>query len=128
MKLWTDKIKNVLRSKKGETMMEAIVSIIILAILLTTITAMISTSRLITARSMQRAGEVQEDIFNKIAQGNDLDSLEVSTSRFDDDGVVVFTLPSKIGTEEIRHNIRFFEDAGDNTNIPVNLVAFFPNP
>jgi len=61
-----DKIKTVLCSSKGETLMESIVSLLILVLLLTAIGVMIRTSFLMTARLTDDAREWQEDFANVV--------------------------------------------------------------
>ena len=108
------RIKKVLRTNKGETLMEAIVSILLLAILLTTITAMIRSSLNMTANIMQEAQRVQEELINPAFLATidpaNLDADEVSFT---------FTASSIVMTAS--HDVLVF----DNTD---NISAFYPIP
>jgi Tfp pilus assembly protein PilV len=115
MKLLIGKIKQLKFQKKGETLMEAIVSVLLLSILLVTVTAMIQTSRNVTARSMQDAIALQEGRLNPVASASeniDPDDL--------DEVSITFTVPSMpLLFINATHNILLY----DNDNI----VAFFPD-
>jgi len=110
MKSLKDSIKKVLRSNRGETLVEAIVSILLLAILMTTVTAMIQTSLRLTANSMRDAEELQSDTFNLAIAGTHPDFSP---------GVVAFETksPALIKTQ---HDIDILEDTGD-------IVFFYPD-
>ena len=124
MKLLTDNIKKILRTGKGEALMEAIVSIMLLSILLTTITTMIMTSRRITANTMIEARRVQEDILNDVFVGNDIDG---SPAGFVDGEVTFWSGYFDTASNIITHQIIIFDDEGDPNIIP-DIVSFFPRP
>ena len=119
MKSLIHRISNKLRSKKGETLVEAIISILLLTILLSTITAMISTSRRMTARSMETAREMQNETFNPAASSN--------PDRFIPGGEISFS--GEIETSDAlitidiasTHNISIFDD-----DFNENIIAFSP--
>jgi len=100
-----------LRAKSGEMLIEAIVSIMLLTIMLTTITAMIAVSNRMTSNSMIQARTLQDETFNLIALGThpDFDGalLEFSSEKFDTDD---FKIPL---------NIEFLYDNP-------GIIAFFP--
>ena len=54
------RIKNALRSSRGESIMEAIVSLAILGILMTTLVSIIRFSMVMTSTAMSRATETQD--------------------------------------------------------------------
>jgi hypothetical protein len=60
-----DLIKKVLRSKGGESIMEAVVSLLILGILMTTVVTIIRFSMVMTGNSIINAADSQEG-FNQI--------------------------------------------------------------
>ena len=103
-------INNALRSKKGETLVEAIVSILLLTILLGTITAMIHTSLRLTANTMQEADGMQNDVFNP-AIFDTQPNLSPGSLSF---GTLSTTL---IDTQ---HDIYIFDNTGD-------MVSFYPD-
>jgi len=114
MKLLTDKIKKLFRLKKGETLVEAIISILLLTMLLVTVTAMIQTSRQITARLMRVADEMQVDFVNNA----------VSAQGFTENGEIIFRSSiidsSHIGREnDVYHDIRIFDSDRD-------IISFIP--
>ena len=130
MKFLIGKIKRLLYYKKGETLMEAIVSVLLLSILLVTVTAMIQTSRNVTANSMQRAQEFQEELFNLTTFASDEDDFDHDLDDVDmeiEEGKITFVLPGNFafnlptGVYVIDHNIQVY----DNNGI---IVAFIPNP
>ena len=130
MKLLTDKAKKILNTGKGEALMEAIVSVMLLSILLTTVTTMIMTSRRITANTMVEARRVQEDILNDVFVG---DAITSSTPGFNPgfdvvtDGITFWSphFDTENGTNMISFDIRIFDDDND-PNIPPDIVSFFP--
>lgn len=62
MKMWIRRIKKIIRSNKGETLMETIVSLIILSILLLAVTTMIQTALRMTSISIQNAEGTQDNV------------------------------------------------------------------
>jgi competence protein ComGC len=117
MKSLIGKAKNPIFNSKGEMLMEAIVSVLLLSILLVIIATMIQTSRNMTARSMQEASELQEEQLNLVVLASN--GLAPVTG-----GQITFTASITSGSTvigiEAGHPIRLY-----NTD---NIVAFFPNP
>jgi hypothetical protein len=111
---WSDmnsligKVKRV-NNRKGEMLMEAIVTILIFSILLVTVTTMIQTSRVITANSMQDATAFQEERLNRAVLVSDELNL-VS-------GIISFT--STAAGIYSEHDVRSY----DNDDF---IVAIFP--
>ena len=60
------RIKRTLRSKNGESIMEAIVSLLVLGILMTTIVAVIRFSMVMTGNSIREATVAQESVNDMI--------------------------------------------------------------
>jgi Tfp pilus assembly protein PilV len=121
MKLLTGKVNRVVFDKKGETLMEAIVSILLLSILLVVVTTMIQTSRNVTANSMQRARELQEEQLNLVASNSNEIEDDDLVDRFLFFTGTVITVPSAPVSPPLftaSHGICLY----DNDNI----VAFFP--
>jgi len=113
-------IKKRLRSNRGETLVEAIVSILLLAILMTTVTLMIQTSLRLTANSMQDAERVQNDLFNP-AVWNTQEGLtpgQISFNYSPDSSSINADYGIFIDT---KHDIQLFEDEFND------IVAFYPD-
>jgi len=127
------RIKKIFHSNKGETLMEAIVSIILLTILLTTITAMISISQRMTANAIRQANNTQARAFNAIILKDD---------DIFNDAIISFTpaLNSDLTfvdiTSDISHSIKLFdidlftlEYPGDENieliNSAIGIVSFW---
>ena len=109
MKSLMCKVKIRLRSKRGETLVEAIVSILLLAILLGTVTAMIHVSLNLTARALEEATELQTNTFNPAIIGTHEDF---------EPGVLSFETAT--GLIETEHEIYVFE-------ITEDIVSFIPD-
>jgi len=105
-----------LRYKNGETLVEAIVSILLLAILLTTVTAMISTSLRMTAKSMQDAVAMQEGLLNKAILG-ELPDPDLFPGALHKNGL--FTIGSTEPLIFATHDIDVLETTE-------NIIAFYP--
>jgi hypothetical protein len=120
MKSLTGKKRKPILNKKGEMLMEAIVSVLLLSILLVIITTMIQTSRNMTARSMDDARLLQQYQLNP-----------VSLAAFDDfnttPGSIRFHFADILKDIEIdsEHGISIFNP--NSFDPPVNIVAFFPD-
>jgi len=108
--------KKRLRLRRGETLVEAIVSILLLAILLGTVTAMIQVSLNLTARALEEARELQNDTFNPAIFGthDDFDLGVVSLE-------VITGLETITGFIETEHEIEVLEISED-------IVSFIPVP
>ena len=100
--------KKRLRSKRGETLVEAIVSILLLAILLGTVTAMIQVSLNLTARALEDSTGLQTNTFNPAIFGTHEDF---------EPGVISFDTVT--GLIETEHEIEVFEIAEE-------IVSFIP--
>ena len=120
MKSLMFKIKKRLRSNRGETLVEAIISILLLAILMTTVTLMIQTSLRLTANSMQDAERIQNETFNPAIFNNHGDD-DLS------DGTITFLYSYRpVGALDpiygnAKHDIQIFEDLN-------NIVSLYPDP
>jgi len=110
MNLLIGKVKKILTPKKGEMLMEAIVSILLFSILLVTVATMIQTSRNITANSMRDATDFQEGRLNRAIIATD-DELNLVP------GVITFT--SALASMHSEHDVRIY----DNDDF---IVAVFP--
>jgi len=105
------KVKKRLHSKSGETLVEAIISILLLAILLGTVTAMIHVSLNLTARALEEATELQNDTFNPAIFGTHDDYEQ---------GEITFVTPATSTNIATNHDIYVFEIADD-------IVSFIPD-
>jgi len=103
------KVNNKLRSNGGETLVEAIVSILLLAILLGTVTAMIQVSLNLTARALEEAADLQNNTFNPAIFGTHEDIAL---------GAITFDSPSTLVNTQ--HDIYVFE-------ITEDIVSFNPD-
>lgn len=74
MKMWIQKTKKIIRSNKGETLVESIVSLLVLSILLFAVTTMIQTALRITSASTQTAKGIQ-DTLNIVIRSEYSDSV-----------------------------------------------------
>jgi len=110
MKKWVLKTKNILRSKRGETLMESIVSLLILTILLTAVGMMIQTALNMTLISTQNAREMQHDIANPTIR-----ALYATGST--DDTEIIFSSPEIGAGFTASHEVVIF-DGG--------IIAFSP--
>jgi len=106
------KIKKKLRQKRGETLIEAIISILLLAILLTTVTAMIQTSLRMTSNSMREADDLQKNTYNP-AILNTLPDLSSGTIILKSQSTTVV---------DTQHDIFVFEDEDIN-----DILSFYPD-
>jgi len=114
MKKQIHKIKRILCSNKGETIMESIASLLILSILLMAVTMMIQTAQQLTAMSTTTATDVQENTINSAILGD-----------YDGEKNLIITLEnaeSSVGAYEVNmtasHAVIFTDDSG--------VVAFAP--
>jgi hypothetical protein len=104
------KTKSILFQKNGESIMEAVVSMLILSMLLTTIVSIIRFSMVMTGNSISSALHEQE-YFNDLVQDNYENSEQVEIIILSVDG----ELPD--GVINAKHDIEF-NTSGD--------IAFFP--
>ncbi|MCL2068963.1 MAG: hypothetical protein FWH00_03600 [Oscillospiraceae bacterium] len=74
MKELFNRAKKITRSAQGETLMESIVSLLILSILLISVTVIVQTALGMTSASLQRAEQAQDEI-NDIVRSMDYSSL-----------------------------------------------------
>jgi len=119
MKLLTTKVNETLKNRRGETLVEAIISILLLAILLTTITTMINTSRTMTANAMREAELVQQGAFNPVFLteydiNNNGESIEVEFG---------ITIGTSIYIETSQSSVLYAGEGGNS-----NIIAFYPAP
>ena len=111
MKSWIDKIKKTLLSRRGESLIEAVASMLILVILIATVAGMIQTSLRITARAIGEARDVQEEV-NQLMLGNFAD---VGDNKFE----IVF-IPSAGATITMTQDVDFTDDE------EVGMIVFTP--
>jgi hypothetical protein len=107
MKTWVSKIRGILRSDRGESIMEAVASMLILAILLATITSMIQTSLKWTGIYLQESRAMQ-DIINPVrlgVYGVYSETVEIS-------------FKADVTKVEASHNVDFYDNNG--------IIAFSP--
>lgn len=106
--LKTQQCNKALRSKRGESLMEAVASMLILSILLTTIVSIIRFSLAMTGESLADA-EKSQDEFNELVL-NKSDSSSEANLTFSSDYPINAT-----------HSIDLHTDKDGN------IIAFFPN-
>ena len=127
MKLLAGKVKNPISDKKGEMLMEAIVSVLLLSILLVIITTMIQTSRNMTARSMRDASRLQEMELNLVARA----AFEEFNTTPGDIRFYFVDTSAGIGINA-EHDILIFDPDSfiepGSLEPPSNIFAFFPEP
>ena len=109
MRSLIDKTKKALRSKRGETLVEAIASMLILAILLTSVAAMIQTALRMSGEAVRDAAENQEAINNII-----LGHFDPANTR---GAEINFTAPGIVASHEIEIYV-------DTT---AGIIAFIPD-
>jgi uncharacterized protein (UPF0333 family) len=120
MKSLVGKIKKSIFQSKGEILMEAIVSVLLLSILLVIVTTMIQTSRQMTASSMSDANELQVEQLNLATLDSEDLAVETVTITFQ-----FVDLSAGIDIDA-SHDIRILDPTGFDP--PSNIVAFFPDP
>lgn len=104
MKEWINRTKGIILSSGGETLMESLVSLLVLTILLLTVTAMIKTSFNMSGATIKNATDEQETV-NKLVlsdYGDDYFESDITFSSedgissthgiklFDSDGYIAF--------------------------------------
>jgi len=112
MSSFKNRIRSILRSKAGETLMEGIASILVFTVLVASITTMIMLSLRITQRSTEDSGRRQSEA-NAVLTGID-DDFDLDS---DNDNSVIFTSAELAGMEI---NIRV------TVNTTENFIAFSP--
>jgi len=102
----------IFRSKRGESIMEALVSLLILGILMTTITSVIRFSMVMTGTSIRNAVESQ-DVINDLM----LERLaEYDTST----GMIIFTTVDNDSFDiDASHSVTLYSED--------NIIAFYPD-
>ena len=101
------KLKAALKNRRGETLVEGVVSILVFVVLVATVSSMILLSLRITHSSLDAATEMQEN-FNTLVEGNTAPSYIGQT--------VDFTLPGVVAA--ITVEVDMYESGG--------LVIFSP--
>jgi len=120
MDMEMDKRKNIskkLLSKRGETIMETLVSLLIMGILITSLLSIIRFSLVLTGDSLKNAAESQND-FNALTHGT------VASGAYSDSATLSFTI--KPLNPEASNII-----AGQEVNLSANEAipaAFIPKP
>ena len=110
------KVKKRLRSKRGETLVEAIVSILLLAILLGTVTAMIQVSLNLTARALDDATRLQDNMFNPAILGSPAD---FTMGTVVSGGTLIF-ITQNSDLIETKHDIDIYLDVNED------IISFIP--
>jgi len=105
MKTPIRKIKRLLISKKGETIVESIVSIFIMTVLLVSVTSMIQIALRTTSSSIKEAKRVQEEIINPLISSGGSGNMVTLT----------FKIP---GLPDVTHNVVLSANEG--------IIAFAP--
>lgn len=77
MKSWTAAIKNAMGNKRGETLVESVLSMLLLAILFTSVAAMITTALNMTKTSLASAA-IQQQAVNAALAGDYTTEQEVT--------------------------------------------------
>ena len=114
MSILISKIKKILRSKSGETIMEAIASMLILTILLTTIASMIRFSLNLTSITSEKADMEQEEVMNYLLL-DDFGGVSNPTAVIT---TAVITLKAD-GISAVNHTVDFYTDEN-------GTIAFIP--
>jgi len=114
-------VKKILRSKRGETLMEGIVSVLILGILMAAVVSIIQFSIRTTGDAILASTEAQETVNRIINQDYELSeertlTFELVFSFYNADGTALQTRPA-IANQEVRLNTGSDE-----------IVAFHPVP
>jgi hypothetical protein len=119
------KIENILRSKRGESIMEAVASFLVLSMLLASVAYMIAISMNWTAGSLLNASEIQE-IGNELILGDyeNPATLDTFNSTEEHDGDITFSFVIEIDSLKVlegkaEHQISIAEAHG-------NIIAFSP--
>jgi len=112
-------VLNRIKSNKGETLTETLVSMTILAILMAAVTTMIIVSLRVTGDSMQRGREIQNDFNSAMSVEYDVER-EISFSSGGGIGVDV--------TQDIFYNTICLDGAACLLNCNANIIAFSPRP
>jgi len=105
MKRLTGKTRAILAKNRGESLMECIASILIFTILFATVSLMINTSLVMTARSTADADKMQNAAnAARLLEGSALGVLDDTAtltlnSHDDDDNEIAVTIPITITTE-----------------------------
>lgn len=71
MKKWIDNGKNIFHSTRGETILEGVVSLLLLSALILAVTMMVQSSFKMTSMFTQQSRQLQEDIINPIILSNE---------------------------------------------------------
>ena len=100
-----------LRSRKGETLLETVISFLLLAVLLMGVSFMTETALRITRASTDSARATQQEVVNPL--------LRRDAGRFAPGATVEFSFPGT-GLEKVSHPVRLYQDNG--------LIAFIPDP
>ena len=105
------RIKKALDSKRGESIMEAVVSLLILGLLMTTIVTIIRFSLVMTGNSIINAGKTQEEI-NNLIRDEYTNSVTTSIVFVSEDNTIIAT-----------HEIEFNTPGDDD----LDIITFYPN-
>jgi uncharacterized protein (UPF0333 family) len=109
MKILIQKIKKILHSNKGETLIESIASLLVLTVLIAAISTMINFSLRITSDATRNARAMQDTV-NEVIWEEPGDSLEITFTFIDSGGIAI----------SASHDVEFNEHGG--------IRAFYPQP
>lgn len=107
MRMWTLRINKIICLNKGETLVESVVSLLVLSLLLLVVTATIQTALRMTSVSLQKVKETQ-DVLNAVARSEYSES-ELAEITFSASGLGI----------SAKHNIVLNKDGG--------IIAFAPS-
>ena len=119
MRVLSNRLKKTFLSRKGESVMEAVVSLLILGLLMTTVLSIIRFSLVMTGDSLNRARENQNEI-NNLIRGN----YPVSTTAALTFSSVGGAAVTPDGIISATHDIVINIQGADAQNV----VAFIPPP
>ena len=125
MKKWNrglDKARSILRSGKGETLMESLISLLAFGVLVVAVTAMVHTALAITGVSVRNAQAMQQDI-NRVIRADYGGAPVTIAFSYEIDGVVY----------EAEHNVIIYtgyeveDEYGVTTYVSDDrIIAFAP--
>jgi len=120
MRKWIDKLLKIIHRNEGETVVESIVSLLVLSILLLAAAAMIQTALKMTVIATQNAKEMQEDTMNPVIWSDYDESANYSDST---NGNITFFAykaddPEKTELFSVNNPVEFNQTGG--------VIAFSP--
>ena len=122
MKEWITNIKRVLRSKRGETLMEAIVSVFVLILLVTAVGTTIQYATKLTGLSIRQAEGAQANINHLVAPA--YESADAA-SEWSIEITLSYDVPGGIESGAAKHDAVLREVTFDDGS---RVFAFVPDP